>query len=483
MISKPIIRSILSILLLLVALPLAAAAPQFTVAAAHYAFSSHSSNWGCDTESEVEVNCKSDYPPPSYTFMHQAYYTEDPITGTYVGWFDGGARDNGFRNTRGDNPVTFLLNGPQGGTHTLRQSYLKVDSQLGCVHNETGGDCQWESDDTMWGDPSAGLDAFYALVFVVDNGHLGEVQDEWFLAGESSNGVSDFTWHEVYYSSRPTAHGSGSAHLFNKHHFAQDPNDSSRWIGLVSWTFNDGSSGFSGTTPVYLKPATEKFGVLFENAGWCEYDWGQDWTSFSDNDSCGYGTNTISDNLYRISGTGFKNNHDLELVDGKALVLQMWGATPHCDQWQTIDGGAYQSAGMTACIDDHTPCPQPSEADKDRYETRRNESWLDGARFWTVRELDLSTWDTSSTGHQWNGAKTTILDGAQHEQFHINPTDVKTTGSYHGGSLKQFSDGRVYLYLPIKHSLCLPDESGFLTYDRPPNGSSGASVMWLRLSS
>lgn len=299
--------------------------------------------------------------------------------------------------------------------------------------------------------------------------------------GKSFDGVSNFAWNKIFYSSRPGGNGTGSQHLFNKARFDQDPTHSSRWIGLISWSFNDGTSKMAGTTPAYIDYSRQVFGVQFQNKGWCEFPWGQEWTSFNSTAPCDRDPNTppgnaIPDFFYRLPefGGDGKNNQDLQIIDGKPLALQMFKTGQHCADMDI------------SCIDAHAPCPVGQVVTP--YETRRNDSTWDFGNYWTVREIDLSTWDETSPGHLYNGPRRTILDNPdvmkQKPQFHISPSDIGIAATaYHGGSIRQYSDGRVYLYLPIKHSLCLPESNPpEESWDRPGKGNSGASLIWLRLS-
>jgi hypothetical protein len=142
---------------LLLAAPVNADAPQFTVEAANWAFNAHTSNWICDPQSDLDPNgnppqnCYGMYPPASYMFMHHVYYTEKQFSGQYVGLVDGGARDGGFEDRWGDTSSTFLMQGPQGGTHTLRE----VEVQYAPLK-----DLHWEPDSTLWDTDQNALEVF-----------------------------------------------------------------------------------------------------------------------------------------------------------------------------------------------------------------------------------------------------------------------------------------------------------------------------------
>jgi hypothetical protein len=427
-------------------------APQFTVAAASYVFNTHSQNWACDGQSEISPptkNCHSPYPPASYTFAHHGHITQNPNTGAYVWIMDGGARDGGFENRVGDTLTTFAAQGAQGGTHLLRKTSVEPP-ELAAYH--------WEPFSTLY-DPVRGK--FVAFVSITDSGNLPLVKVNFLLVGESTNGVDNFTWTKVYESRRPEGGTSGTGLLFNNDRYIVDPNDPGRWIGLLGW----GEGPLAGTAPTYIDMDRGVFGVLFQNEGWCEYPLGHLFDSYDPSATCASQSSALPDLPYGIPGF-FKATKALALVDGKAIVLFPEQTAQACADTDNT------------CIDSRTPCP-PGQ-DRTLYRTRRNDpGWGFGMRWW-VRELSLETWNTSLAGAQWTGPAKLILDGAQPGQFKINSSDIAVGG--YDAELKQFADNRVYLYLSIKHSLCLPESNPLLnSWNRFP-GTSGTSMMWFRLS-
>lgn len=427
-------------------------APQFTVATAGYAFNSHSQNWICDAQSELSPptkNCYSPYPPASYTFAHHGHITQSSVSGDYVWMMDGGARDGGFENRVGDTLTTFAAQGAQGGTLKLRKTSIELPAYASY---------HWELFSTLY-DPIR--ERFYAFANVTDSGMLPVVRENFLFVGESANGVDNFTWTKIYESRRPTGGTSGTGLLFNNDRYILDPNDPDRWIGLLGW----GEGSLGGTAPIYIDMDRGKFGVLFQNEGWCDYPLGHVFDSFDANATCASQGSALPDFPYQIPGFG-KVFKALALVDDTAIVLYPEVTSQACAD--TND----------ACIQSHTPCP-PGQ-DWTLYKTRRNDPGWDYGTRWLVRELSLATWDTSQAAHQWTGPATTVLDGAQGGQFKINPSDIAVGG--YDAALKQFADDRVYLYLHIKHSLCLPASNPLLNqWSRPP-GTSGTSMMWFRLT-
>lgn len=426
-------------------------APQFTVAAAQYVFNSHSQNWTCDAQSEINpptTNCYSTYPPASHTFAHHGHITQNPTTGAYVWMMDGGARDGGFEERRGDTLTTFAAQGPQGGTHLLRKTSIEPPAYASY---------HWELFSTLY-DPSRGK--FYAFANVTDSGYLPEVTQNMLFVGESANGVDNFTWTKVYENRRPTT----DRLFFNHDHYILDPSDPGRWIGFLGW----GDFGaLAGVAPAYIDMDRLKFGVLFQSEGWCEYPLGHVFDSFDPNATCASQGSALPDLPYQIPELSKFTIRALALVNGKAIVLNHEWTSQAC--LDTDD----------ACIQSRTPCP-PGQ-DWTLYKTRRNYSnWDFGSRL-SVRELSLASWNTTLTAAQWTGPAKVILDGTQAGPFKINPSDIGV-GSY-DAALKQHADGRVYLYLSIKHSLCLPASNPSLNqWNRPPDGSSGTSMMWFRLT-
>jgi hypothetical protein len=428
-------------------------APQFTVAAAQYAFNTHSQNWACDAQSEISPptkNCYSPYPPASYTFAHHGHITQNPTTGAYVWLMDGGARDGGFENRPGDTLTSFASPGPQGGTHLLRKTSIEHPAYPNPPYH-------WELFSTLY-DPSRGK--FYAFANVTETGQIPNAQENILFVGESDNGVENFTWTKVYENRRPTA----SALFFNRDHYILDPGDPGRWIGFLGW----GDFGaLSGMAPSYIDMDRGKFGVLFQSEGWCEYPLGHVFDSFDPNATCASQGSALPDLPYQIPELVKSSTRALALVNGKAIVLYNEGTSQACAD--TDD----------ACIQSRTPCP-PGQ-DWTLYRTRRNDpDWGFGTRWW-VRELSPATWNTSLNAAQWTGPAKVILDGTQAAQFKINPSDIGVGG--YDAALKQFADGRVYMYLTIKHSLCLPASNPpEKAWDRNPKGNSGASMMWFRLT-
>ena len=209
--------------------------------------------------------------------------------------------------------------------------------------------------------------------------------------------------------------------------------------------------------------------MLFQHDGWCEYPLGHVFDSFDQNATCASQGSALPDLPVLIPGLVKFTTRALGLVNGKALVLY--------HEW-TSQACADTGADADACIQSRTPCP-PGQ-DRTLYRTRRNDpGWGFGMRWW-VRELSLETWNTSLAGAQWTGPAKLILDGAQPGQFKINSSDIAVGG--YDAELKQFADNRVYLYLSIKHSLCLPESNPLLnSWNRFP-GTSGTSMMWFRLS-
>jgi hypothetical protein len=363
---------------------------------------------------------------------------------------DGGARDGGFENRWGDTLTSFASPGPQGGTHLLRKTSIELPAYASY---------HWELFSTLY-DPSRGK--FYAFANVTDSGDLPAVTQNMLFVGESANGVDNFTWIKIYESRRPTGGTSGTGLLFNNDRYILDPGNPSRWIGLLGW----GEGSLGGTAPTYIDMGRGKFGVLFQSDGWCEYSLGHVFDSFDANATCASQGSALPDFPYQIPGFG-KLTKALALVDNKAIVLYPETTSQAC------------ADNDDACIQSRTPCP-PGQ-DWTLYKTRRNDPTWDFGNRWWARELSLATWNTSLTAAQWTGPAKVILDGTQAGQFKINPSDTGV-GSY-DAALEQFADGRVYLYLSIKHSLCLPASNPPLNqWDRDPRGSSGTSMMWFRLT-
>jgi hypothetical protein len=365
---------------------------------------------------------------------------------------DGGARDGGFENRVGDTLNTFASPGAQGGTHVLRKTTSVELPALAADH--------WELFSTLY-DPTRGK--YYAFANVTDSGNLPAVTRNYLYVGESANGVDNFTWTKVYESRRPTGGTSGTGLLFNNDRYILDPNDpGGRWLGLLGW----GEGSLAGTAPTYIDLSRGVWGVLIQGDGWCEYPLGKVFDSFNASATCTTPGSALPGYPYEIPGYG-KAFKALTLVDGKAIALYPNYVAQACADTDT------------ACIDSRAPCPPGS--DLTLYRTRRNDPGYDYGVSWKVRELSLATWDTTLTAHQWTGLEKTILDGTQAGQFKINPSDIPV-GSY-DVSMKQFADGRVYLYLSIKHALCLPASNPPENqWDRFPSGNSGTSMMWFRLS-
>lgn len=455
--SKSCLLMILSTVLWICGTALADA-PQFTVSAGGYVFNVHTQNWTCDSQSEISpptTNCYSPY-VASYTFAHHGHITQNPNTNEYVWMMDGGARDGGFEPRVGDTLTTFKAQSPQGGTHLLRKTSVEPPAYAGY---------HWELFSTLY-DPSRGK--YYAFASVTDSGNLGAVKDNILFVGESANGVDNFTWTKIYQAKRPTGDGSGALFLFNNDRYILDPSNPNRWIGFLGW---GGAGNDGGTAPSYIDMSRGKFGVLFENDGWCEFPFGQVFDSFNAGATCTTAGTALPDLPYEIPFYDFpswgKLTKALALINGKAIVL-----------WPEGTGQACADTDDT-CIQSRAPCT-PTQ-DWTLYKTRRNEPESNAGTRWLVRELSLATWNTALRAHQWTGPAKVILDGTQTGQFKINPSDIPVGG--YDAALKQYANGTVYLYLTIKHSLCLPTTSDPLkAYNRPP-GHSGSSMMWLRLTS
>jgi hypothetical protein len=345
--------------------------------------------------------------------------------------------------------------------------------------------------DTLWGKASAGLDNLYTFVFAVDTGKLGTSKNSWLVYSLSDDGVTNFQWQKVFEMVRPGGQATGSMNLTNNFRFIQDPGNAERWIGLMAWTFNDGTDSDSGTTPIYILPNQQRFGILFEDAGWCEFNMFTRFTGFSDVNACEGGNflrfgstwqGPLGDRFYKAPGLD-KDVADLSLIDGKALVLKdiQLGVNGHrcASYW------LYGYGDESECALAHESCGP--NLDTTLYYLRSRDSEITDQRKprrWTVREMDFSTWNTSLTALSWNGGATTIQDGGQGLAFKINPTDNPTVGGFHGGQLVQHVGGSIYLYLPIKRTLCEPTESPHAgAWNRWPAPTSGNGSMWLKLSS
>lgn len=490
---------------LALAVPALAAAPQLRVNSAGYAFDIYSDagqagelgNWRCDAQSELNgLACYSPY-AASYLFAGDVSVTQDPISGTFVAVTQSGARDGGFASVTGDGELlSFLHDNARGGLKTLRETTISDDSFLGCTHltNPTGK-CHWVQKDALWGKQSAGLDNLYTFVFVVDTGALGTSKNSWFVYGASADGVTNFQWTKVFEMVRPGGNGTGSMNLTNNFRVMQDPSNDARWIGLMAWTFNDGTTSDSGTTPIYILPNQGRFGILFEHAGWCEYNMFTRFTGFNDNNSCAGGTfvesggtwqGPLGDRFYKAPGLD-KDVADLSLINGQALVLKdVWQNDHRCKDWSTLDDdqdGTVDYSSEAHCAQVHANCGPG--LDRSLYYTRsRDQKIIDKRkpRTWTVREVNYSTWSTSQSALSWNGGAVTIIDsGLTLPEFKINPTDNPTIGGYHGGRIVQHSNGSILMYVPVKHSLCEPAEDGLSSWDRFPTPGSGDSNLWLKL--
>lgn len=456
------------------------AAPQLTVEAAHYAFNAHNPNWTCDSQSELPsgTSCYSDYPPASYTFAHHGHVVEDPTQGKYVWLMDGGARDGGFANKVGDNLLTFESLHPQAPGKIFRKDSLEEPSTAG-LHWEPFS-AFWQSNAALSGSGSA----YYWFVNYTDHGHLPSVTENRLRIGESANGTSSYTWHDAYWIERPSGQATGAMHLLNRDNFIPHPNDSTRWIGLVTWTRQTPTgNNDAGAMPVYIDTDDDVIGFQFASDGWCEYPLGHKFDTYNPAVTCsptGNTSNTVPGGFYKITGLA-KNVHSLANLDGVILVLY------------TLDSGRACSSSDVNCQLAHAPCPG-TDPDKYPYTTpqdgtqmndsRRDETEWDNGRTFYVRELDLSTWNESSTGHSWVGNAKQIQFAATGDQFDLAPTDIGSIFGHYDSDLKQFSDGTIYLYMGLKHSLCLPESGPSLNqWDRYPKMESGNSFVWFRLRS
>ena len=448
-------------------------APTLTVAAAQYAINAHSENWSCDGQSEIPAgaNCKSDHPPASYTFTHHGHVVEDPNADKFVWLMDGGARDNGFApNQVGDDILTFESPNAQATGKVYRKNSVEdTRSELGS-HWEPFS-AFWQSSEAFSG---ANESAFYWFVNVTDSGDLSMVTDNRLLVGESNNGTSSYTWRDIYQLERPTGKESGAMLLLTRDDFIPHRTAPTRWIGVVGFTRDTPSAAeVRETTPVYIDVDDEVVGFQFADDGWCEYPLGHTFDSYDATQTCSLTGNTSSTLPGPLYELGFgKTNLALAEINDKVVVLRdtRVSQTNSC------------AASDSTCQEAHAPCP-PGQ-DLGLYDARREETEWDNSRYFAIRELALSTWNESSTGATFVGGwKQIATSSSVDEMFDVTPTDTGVTFGQYDVDLKQFSNGGIYMYMGIKHSLCQPTSaSAYEAWDRFPKTTSGSSFAWFRLT-
>jgi hypothetical protein len=459
------------------------ATPQFTVSAAHIAWNIHSPSWICDGSSDLShgSGCYGTY-PASYNFGHAPVYIEDPNTGQIYFYGHTGAKDGGF-GTSGDRDSSWLAAGPQGGQHVLRE-VLYEDDYYTPPHPELFDHGPHFVNHSGFFRTST--NTFLVLTSVFDSGSFSQVELSSLAVGESSNGTSFPSWTDVFTFLRPGGVGNGSLTFANKYLFEQHPTDPDLWIGVIYVRQQD-SNGVqlaAGLSPVYIDWTRQVTGFLFQNSGWCEYPWGQEFSSYNDSGLCSttsLNTSTVMPGRMVTSTAGLgAGTLDFSVIDGQPLILKKVltpeRASDECDS-ETPGSQAWED-----CREVYADCPGSYSQEKrlEYYTNVAAEPSYDFAKglFYDVRSLSLSTW-TSTSGLVWDGVWERIQTGPNVAPvFEVTPTDNRAKGSY--AELRQFGNGAVYLYIPTKRTWCEPTTS-LEGWERHPAKYSGTAMIWHRL--
>jgi hypothetical protein len=466
--------------------PLHADAPQFTVQAAHYAFTAYnqtSSGWICDGSSDLNhgPGCYGQY-PASAVFGESQVISQGPGTNGTIVWHTNPSpvRNGGFLDPQFyDELTSWVAGGPQAGPHYLRQVLYDRDRTTSNSspplswandHDGSHGEAEKYVNNSAFYEPAISKHIIATSIYASAGFPTNPMSGLYIV--ESSSGYNNFFWNEIFRSIRPNGQDGAEWH-FNKASLVNDPASSSRWIGLVKASHPTLSNIM---TPFYVDFVNETIGFKFVNEGWCEFPWGVHFTDYDTSFNCanaynsGTGEATIPDVFAGLGDPYPGDFKTVSVVDGKVLALRTLGTTQ----------GAYV-AGDALCP------PESLGFVHSLYATRSRQSPFAGARRFYTREVSPTTWTSSSGGIVWVGDQKQILDGypntSQAQLFQIAPTDSLALGGF-SATLNQYNDGKVYLYLDAKVTLCEPDSNpSAADWNRFPINSSGGAIVWFRLTS
>lgn len=247
--------------LLLIALPLTAAAPQYGANAASMFVDPITEPWDCDPPSLVPANrCYSgsvqgngspfgDYVPAGATGVGVSIVAPKGSDLYWIGGAFGPAGPGSGYQNGGDNFVIFhspnTHNGrrAQGGTLTLMNDMVRPD--------DSGF---WAVGGFHFYEPLARW--IIATVTTYPTGNQNTMTDIVFYAGESFSAYTGYSWRPiVHFKMDPGNRGSltdyGVRWHYQGNHWLEDPSDPSRWIGVVPWT-NLAEGGVRGSAPAVL---------------------------------------------------------------------------------------------------------------------------------------------------------------------------------------------------------------------------------------